>query len=471
MQDGSDPGDAARAAFAARRARLAETMRAAGGGVAVLPTAPERLRNGDENHPYRAGSDFVHLTGFAEPEAWLVVESCGRSTLVCRPKDPETEVWDGVRLGPLDAPAALGVEAAVPLERLDETVVAALSDQPALWLPEGAPELQAALPGWLARVGSEANGFRRAPASRHDLVPLLAEMRLVKDAHELAAMRRAAAITADAHVRVMRFCAARFRADPAGSIPEHAVEAELLHAFRSAGADGPAYGSVVAAGRNACTLHHVPGRTRLQAGELLLVDAGAEWEGYAADVTRTFPATGRWTGEQRAVYEVVLAAQEAAIAATRPGARRTDAHAAAVRVLTEGMLALGLLDRDRVGTLDDAIASAAYRRFYMHGTGHWLGRDVHDAGSYVEEGEEPVEQPDWKGGRVVKRPSRVLVPGMVTTVEPGLYVRPGDDVDRRWWWIGVRIEDDAVVTADGCELLTRGVPVDPDAIEALMAER
>ena len=457
-----------KAAFAARRVRLAETMRAAGGGVAVLPTAPERLRNGDENHPYRADSDFTHLTGFAEPESWLVVDASGRSTLVCRPKDPDTEIWDGVRLGPDDAPAALGVDAAVPLDRLDDILVESLSDQPALWLPAASADLHARLQGWTDRVGAAANGFRHAPASRHDLTPVLAEMRLVKDAVEVAAMRRAAQISAEAHVRVMRFCARRFRADPGGSIAEHEIEAELLHAFRSAGADGPAYGSVVAAGRNACTLHHVPGRTALQAGELLLVDAGAEWNGYAADITRTFPATGRWSAEQRAVYDLVLAAQEAAIAVTRPGARRADAHAAAVRTLTEGLLALGLLDRDRVGTVDDAIGTAAYRRFYMHGTGHWLGRDVHDAGESVALDEEPVEQPDWKGGRVVRRPSRRLVPGMVTTIEPGLYVRPGADVDPRWWWIGVRIEDDALVTENGCELLSRGVPVEADAIERLM---
>ena len=460
--------DSAKAVFAARRARLAETMRAAGGGVAILPTAPERLRNGDSNHPYRADSDFVHLTGFTEPESWLVVDATGRSTLVCRAKDPETEIWDGVRLGPEDAPGALGVDAAVPLDRLDEVLVESLSDRPALWLPAASAELQARLQGWLAGIDTAANGFRRAPASRHDLTPLLAEMRLVKDAHELASLRRAAEISAEAHGRVMRFCAERFRADPAGSIAEHEIEAELLHAFRAAGAEGPAYGSVVAAGRNACTLHHVPGRTRLRAGELLLVDAGAEWDGYAADITRTFPATGRWSAEQRAVYGVVLAAQAAAVAATRPGARRLDAHAAAVRTLTEGLLDLGLLDRDRVGSVDDAVASAAYRRFYMHGTGHWLGRDVHDAGDTVERGEAPFEQPDWKGGTVVKPPSRRLVPGMVTTIEPGLYVRPGEDVDPRWWWIGVRIEDDAVVTESGCELISRGVPVEPDAIERLM---
>jgi Xaa-Pro aminopeptidase len=462
--------DAAKAAFASRRARLAETMRAAGGGVALLPTAPERLRNGDENHPYRADSDFAHLTGFGEPESWLLVDSTGRATLVCRPKDPETEIWDGVRLGPEDAPGALGVDAAVPLDRLDDVVVESLSDQPALWLPAASAELHPRLQGWLGRIGSEANRHRQAPPTRHDLTPLLAEMRLVKDVHELGAMRRAAAISAEAHVRVMRFCAARFRADPGGSVAEHEIEAELLHAFRAAGADGPAYGSVVAAGRNACTLHHVPGRTPLRAGELLLVDAGAEWEGYAADITRTFPATGRWSGEQRAIYEVVLAAQEAAIAATRPGARRVEAHAAAVRSLTEGMLALGLLDANRVGTVEDAIDSAAYRRFYMHGTGHWLGRDVHDAGGYLASDEAPIEQPDWKGGRVVKRPSRRLVPGMVTTIEPGLYVRPGEDVDPRWWWIGVRIEDDVVVSETGCEPISRGVPVEPEAIEALMRD-
>jgi Xaa-Pro aminopeptidase len=293
-------------------------------------------------------------------------------------------------------------------------------------------------------------------------------MRLVKDAGEIATMRRAAAISAGAHARAMRFCAARVRAAPGGTVREYEIEAELLHEFRRHGAQAPAYPSVVAAGANACVLHYAAADAELKAGELCLIDAGCELDGYASDITRTFPADGRFTSAQRELYEIVEAAQRAAIAATRPGARQRDAHQAAVRMLAEGMLAVGLLDRNTVGDLDAVIASAAYRQFYMHGTGHWLGRDVHDAGEYLALEEAPVEQPDGMGGTVVKPPSRVLQPGMVVTIEPGIYVRPAPGVAERWWNIGIRIEDDAVVTADGCELISRGVPAAAAEIEALM---
>jgi Xaa-Pro aminopeptidase len=460
--------DASFAVFRERRARLAATLRRHGGGIAILPTAPERQRNGDSDHPYRHGSDFHYLSGFAEPGAWLVVEADGRATLLCRPKDVEREIWDGFRLGPDAAPGVLGVDAAYPLERLDAVMAERLADQPAVWLPAGLPGLATQLEGWLEAIRSRSRLGLEAPGTLHDLTPVLAEMRVVKDAGELATMRRAAAISADAHVRAMRFCAAAFRADPGAAVPEYAIEAELLHEFRRRGADGPAYGSIVAAGANACVLHYTPGRTALRRGQLCLIDAGCELDGYASDVTRTFPADGRFTPAQRELHQLVEAAQAAAVAATRPGARVRDAHAAAVRVLSQGMLDTGLLDRAVVGDVDAVIESAAYRRFYMHGTGHWLGRDVHDAGSYVSADEAPVEQPDWQGGRVVKKPSRKLVPGMVVTIEPGLYVRPADDVPERWWNIGIRIEDDAVVTADGCELISRGAPATADAIEALM---
>ena len=225
---------------------------------------------------------------------------------------------------------------------------------------------------------------------------------------------------------------------------------------------------MVAAGANACVLHHSAGRTALRSGELCLIDAGCELDGYASDITRTFPANGRFSAEQRAVYDVVVAAQEAAVAQTRPGARHRDGHWAAVRVLSQGLLDLGLLDRSTVGSVDDVIEAGAYRAFYMHGTGHWLGRDVHDVGEYLSLGEAPVEQQNPLGGRIVKKPSRVLVPGMVLTVEPGLYVRPAEGVPERFWHIGIRIEDDAVVTATGCELISRGVPVAAAEIEALM---
>jgi Xaa-Pro aminopeptidase len=266
----------------------------------------------------------------------------------------------------------------------------------------------------------------------------------------------------------MRFCAQRFRSAPAGSVREYEVEAELLHEFRRHGAQSPAYGSIVAAGANACVLHYAAADAELKAGDLCLIDAGCELDGYASDVTRTFPADGRFTPAQRELYDIVLAAQEAAIAVTRPGARQRDAHHAAVRVLAQGMLDVGLLDRNSAADVDAVIASAAYRQFYMHGTGHWLGRDVHDVGEYLALDEAPCDQVNGVGQRVVMKPSRVLVPGMVVTIEPGLYVRPAAGVPERFWNIGIRIEDDAVVTDAGCELMSRDVPVTAAEIEALM---
>ena len=457
-------------AFRDRRSRLADQLRRAGGGVAILPTAPERPRNADSDHPYRHDSHFHHLTGFDEPGAWLLVASDGRSTLVLREKNAEREIWDGVRLGSAAAPQRLGVDEAFPLEALDEVAVERLANQPAVWVPAVRPDLQARVDGWLGTLRARARIGVRAPATRHDLDPLLGEMRLIKDAGELATMRRAAAISAGAHRRAMRFCAQRFRSAPAGSVREYEVEAELLHEFRRHGAQSPAYGSIVAAGANACVLHYAAADAELKAGDLCLIDAGCELDGYASDITRTFPADGRFSTPQRELYEIVEAAQRAAIAVTKPGARQRDAHDAAVRVLAQGMLDSGLLDRAKVGDVDAVIESTAYRQFYMHGTGHWLGRDVHDVGEYLALDEAPFEQPDGLGGRVVRNPSRVLQPGMVVTIEPGLYVRPADGVPERFWHIGIRIEDDAVVTATGCELISRGVPVGAAEIEALMRD-
>jgi Xaa-Pro aminopeptidase len=453
-----------------RRAELARRMREAGGGVAIVTTAPEVMRSRDSEYPFRPDSHFHHLTGFDEPEATLVLRADGHSELFCREKNPELEVWTGVRLGPEAAREALGVDAAFPLSQLDARVPELLNHQPAVWTAFDQSALTQRLGTWMADVQSRAHLGHTPPAAHRDLASLLDEMRLFKSAGELALMRRAAAIAAGAHVRAMRFCAARFRAEPAGSVTEYEIEAELLHEFRRHGGTGPAYPSIVAAGRNACVLHHSAGASRLQAGELCLIDAGCEFEGYASDITRTFPANGRYSAAQRELYEIVLAAQEAAVAATHPGARHREAHHAAVRVLARGMLDTGLLSHDRHGSLDDVIEHAHYRQFYMHGTGHWLGRDVHDTGDYLARDEAPFEQPDYMGGRVVKHPSRVLQAGMVVTLEPGLYVRPADGVPERYWHIGIRIEDDAVVTAQGCELISRGVPVKADEIEALMRE-
>jgi Xaa-Pro aminopeptidase len=281
-------------------------------------------------------------------------------------------------------------------------------------------------------------------------------------------MRRAAAISAGAHARAMRFTAERLRAAPDDGVPEYEIEAELLHEFRRHGAQAPAYTSIVAAGANTCVLHYAAGRTPLRAGELCLIDAGCELDGYASDITRTFPATGQFSAAQRELYDLVHAAQEAAIAATHPGARKFDSHHAAVRVLAQGMLDTGLLSRDKHGDVDAVINSVAYRQFYMHGTGHWLGRDVHDVGEYLALDEAAFEQPDGFGGTVTRPPSRQLQAGMVLTIEPGIYVRPAEGVPERFWNIGIRIEDDAIVTATGCELISRGVPVAAGEIEALM---
>ncbi|MEI7784095.1 MAG: aminopeptidase P N-terminal domain-containing protein [Betaproteobacteria bacterium] len=453
--------------YARRRAALARALRAAGGGIALLPTAPEVARNRDSHYPFRHDSYFYYLTGFEEPNAWLVIEASGKTTLLCQPKDLEREIWDGIRLGPKAAPMALGVDAAVSVDKLDELMPRLLGNQPALWFPFAThARLQAQVDGWLGTVRAKVRMGTECPRSQHDLCLLLDEMRLFKDKHEQAIMRRAGQISARAHVRAMQTSAAMLRAGL--DAREYHLEAELLHEFRRHGSQFPAYTSIVAAGANACVLHYRAADARLQAGELCLIDAGCELDGYASDITRTFPAGGRFSPAQRQLYDIVLAAQEAAIAATRPGRRFMEPHDAAVQVLAQGMLDVGLLDRKKLGRADDVIASGAYRQFYMHRTGHWMGMDVHDCGDYTEPGSRAREETDATGQKVTRRPSRILRPGMVLTVEPGLYVRPAKGVPREFWNIGIRIEDDALITRKGCELLTREVPVHADEIEALM---
>ncbi len=457
-----------KAVHAARRAQLARQLGA--GGVAVLPTAPEQSRNRDSGFPFRHDSYFYYLTGFTEPNAWLVITAEGRSTLICQPKDLEREIWDGYRLGPEAAPAALGLDAAHSVAELNTLMPQLLENRASVWFPFATHDgLAAQVEGWLGQVRSRVRMGAQCPQSQQDLCALLDEMRLFKDASELATMRRAAQISARAHVRAMQTSARLLRAGE--DAREYHLEAELLHEFRQHGSQFPAYTSIVAAGANACVLHYRADTAPLKAGELVLIDAGCELDGYASDITRTFPANGRFTPEQRALYDIVLAAQEASAAATKPGARFNDPHLAAVRVLSQGLLDEGLLKKDLVGTLDDVIEKRAYFRFYMHRTSHWLGMDVHDCGSYVEpsESHQLTSRTDPISGLTVQeRPSRILRPGMVLTLEPGLYVRPADDVPERFWHIGIRIEDDAVVTEQGCELITRGVPVRADEIEALM---
>ena len=454
--------------YAARRAELARQI--GPGGIAIVPTAPERPRNRDSDFLYRHDSYFYYLTGFTEPNAWLVVTGDGKSTLFCAPKDLEREIWDGYRLGPEAAPAALGVAEAFSSAELDAKLPRLLENKDTVWFPFAIHKgLESRIDGWLSSVRARVRYGALCPESQRDLCGILDEMRLVKDAHEQDIMRRASQISAQAHIRAMQTSARMLREGK--DVREYHLDAELLHAFRLQGSQYPAYGSIVAAGANACVLHYRADAAPVRDGELVLIDAGCELDGYASDITRTFPANGKFSGPQRALYDLVLASQDAAVAATRAGMRFNDPHEATVKVLAQGMLDLGLLDRNKVGSVDDVIEKRAYFAYYMHRTGHWLGMDVHDCGSYVEPsevGNGSARKDPLSGETITNRPSRILQPGMVLTIEPGIYVRPGPDAPEPFHNIGIRIEDDAIVTADGCELITRGVPVKADEIEALM---
>jgi len=426
-------------AHAARRSTLAEKI---GDGVAIIATAPERQRSRDSHHPYRFDSYFFYLTGFTEPESVyvLVGGQQPRSLLFCRSKNEEREIWDGFRHGPQGAKSAFAMDEAFPIEALDQEMPKLLADRDHVYFSLGAdPTWDARLTSWINAVRAMVRTGVHAPSGIVDLRSILDAMRLVKDDQELATMRRSTEISAQAHCRAMR-------ATRAG-LHEFEIEAEILYEFMRHGAQSPAYTSIVATGANACVLHYVTNRAVLGRDDLLLIDAGCELDGYAADITRTFPVSGKFAGARKDLYEVVLEAQLRAIDAVRPGNTFNDPHEAAVRVLVRGLLDLGLLS----GDVDGIIESGAYKRFYMHRTGHWLGLDVHDAGDYGSEGK-------WTR----------LEAGMVTTVEPGLYVRAGDDVPENFWNIGIRIEDDVLVTASGSEVLTAGAPKTVQAIEALM---
>ena len=435
-----------------RRQRLAQLIRARGGGVAVIATAPEVIRNRDAHYPYRWDSYFYYLTGFTEPEAVLVLsvdDSGAESRLFCRDKNEEREIWEGYRFGPQLAREKFGFDHALSFEKLDDELPRLLADRPAIFTAIGSDSAHdARVARWLNAVRGQARAGVSAPGQVFEVRSLIDDMRLIKDAHELDIMRRAADISAAAHVRAMR-------ASRPGRF-EFEIEAELEHEFRMGGSKAPAYGSIVAGGRHACVLHYRANDARLAEGDLLLIDAGCELDGYASDITRTFPVSGKFSGAQRTLYDIVLEAQQAAIAATRPGLRFIDPHNAAVKVLAQGLIDCGLIN----GPLDAAIESGAYRRFYMHRTGHWLGMDVHDCGDYREPGEAATTGSE--------KPWRILRPGMVLTEEPGLYVRAADDIPRHFHDIGIRIEDDALVTETGCEILTRKVPKTADDIEALM---
>ncbi|RDU94795.1 aminopeptidase P N-terminal domain-containing protein [Trinickia dinghuensis] len=447
-------------AHQARRERLLAAMRAAGGGVALVPTAPEAPRNRDTDYPYRHDSYFYYLTGFAEPQSFLVLDSTAQagepaSILFCRTKNAERETWEGFHYGPEAAREAFGFDAAFPIDELDAQVPGLIADAPALFYGFGrSAELDAQVRRWLDGVRAQGRSGVAAPVKLVDVLPILDDMRLVKDEHELAIMRRAARISAEAHRRAMQLCRPGMR--------EYELEAELLYTFRRNGAQAPAYGSIVAAGANACVLHYPAGNAIARDGDLILIDAACELDGYASDITRTFPANGRFSPAQRELYDIVLAAQQAAIDATRPGVSFEAPHDAAVRVLAQGLLDTGIVDRAKYASVDDVIAERAYSRFYMHRTGHWIGMDVHDCGDYRER----AAAPDASG----TLPWRTLRASMALTIEPGLYVRAAPDVPEQYWNIGIRIEDDAIVTDNGCELITRDVPVEADAIEALMRD-
>lgn len=428
--------------FARRRKQL---MAMAGeNAILVLPAAPERIRSRDTHYPYRQDSDFWYLTGFPEPEAVLVLvpgRRHGETLLFCRERDPEREAWDGPRAGPEGAVEAYGVDDAYPIEDLDEILPGLLEGRTRVYYHFGRDtEFDLKLIGWLNRVRAQVRLGAQPPHEFLELGHLLDEMRLFKSRDELKLMRHAAEISVRAHEAAMR--AVR------PGVHEYTLQAELERVFRAADAE-PSYGSIVGAGANACVLHYRANNAPVRDNDLVLIDAGAEYRGYAADITRTFPANGRFTQEQRALHDLVHAAQAAALAQARPGVCYEAGHDAAVETLTEGLLQLGLLK----GKAEKLIADGSYKRFYPHKSGHWLGLDVHDVGDYRFDGE-----------------SRLLEPGMVFTIEPGLYIPPGDtSVAEKWRGIGIRIEDDVAITKGGHEVLTGALARSADEIEALMA--
>ena len=431
--------------YRARRDALLRTMREhTGGGVALIPTAPEVPRNRDSLYPYRHDSYFYYLSGFPEPEAVIALVAGpdgDRHVLFCREKNEEREIWDGFRYGPEAAKEVFGFDEALPIEAVKDRLPDLASDRPALFTPLGLfSDWDRQITDVLNEVRARARTGVAAPEEIVDVRGALDSMRLVKDAEEIRLMRHAAKISAAAHRRAMA------RARPGQH--EYQVEAELAHEFLQHGAQAVAYASIVASGPNACVLHYRDNNREMQDGDLLLIDAGCEYQGYASDITRTFPVNGRFSGPQRDIYELVLASQLACLDAVRPGAEFHDYHKVAERVLAQGFIDLGLCK----GTLDEVLETGAYKQFYMHRAGHWLGMDVHDAGLYQ-----------------VRGASQRLAPGMVLTVEPGAYIRPADNVPERFWNIGVRIEDDVVVTADGCENLSAAMPRSSDEVEQWIA--
>lgn len=414
------------------------------GTLAIIPAAREVPRSRDVNYPFRQDSDFAYLTGFPEPDAIAILvpgRREGSFLLFCRPRDAEQERWQGRRLGPEGAVREYGADQAYPLAELDERMPKLFEGAHALYYTLGHDEgFDRRVLGWLNRVRQQGRSGIRAPAEVRDLAEPLHELRLIKSHHELDLMRQAARVSVAAHRRAM--------AVVAPGMNEHTIAAEVRAVFDRAGAS-EAYGTIAAGGENACILHYTANASELRAGSCLLLDAGAEWRGYAADITTTFPIDGRFTPEARAAYTVVLEAQRRAITSCRPGRTWNEPHDITVRVITRGLVRLGVLK----GDVRDLVRSEAYRPYYMHRSGHWLGRDVHDVGAYKVDGQ-------W----------REFEPGMVLTVEPGLYF-PTDDrrVPRALRGLGIRIEDDVLITSSGePEILTRGLPRTPTEIEAAM---
>ncbi len=413
--------------------------------VLLVAAAPERIRNADATWPYRQDSDLHYLSGFPEPEAVLALlpgRRHGEVVLFCRERDDERERWHGESIGTERAVSELGMDDAFPIDDIDDILPGMIEGRARVYCHFGRePEFDARLLAWMRRL-RQLRGGGVVPKEFVALGHLLHDLRLYKSKTELRLMRASAAIAAEAHLAGMRMArAGRY---------EYEVEAELMRAMRASGAV-PAFPPIVAAGANACVMHYQANRATLRDGDLLLIDAGAELDCYASDISRSFPVNGRYSREQRALYEVVLAAQLAAIEEVQPGRPFSAAHDAAVWMIAEGLCSLGLLQ----GGADAAVADGSYKRFFPAKTGHWLGLDVHDVGDYRIDGE-----------------PRILEPGMVVTVEPGIYIPPGErSVPERWRGIGIRIEDDVAVTRDGNEVLTAAVPKDAEAVEALLAQR
>ena len=429
--------------YANRRKDLMSMM--ADNSIAVIAAAPEKVRSKDTLYPYKQSTNFSYLSGFSEPCAVMLLipnRQQGECVLFCRDKDPLRETWDGLRLGPIEAKQALALDDAFPIDDIDDILPGLLEGKSHIYYSAGKDKaFDKQLIQWVDEVTLDKESDSEPCCEQVDLDHLLAELRLIKSAAEIKLMRKAADISAEAHCRAMRFC-------QPGQY-EYQLQAEIEHQFMTSGATGPAYTSIVGGGKNACILHYIENQSALKSGDLVLIDAGCEYQNYAADITRTFPINGKFSTAQAAIYDIVLAAQTAAINCITPGVTYDQANKATIEVITQGLVELGILK----GDVDQLIAEGAYREFYMHSVSHWLGMDVHDVGDYK-----------------INNQWRVYEAGMLLTIEPGIYIAADNqNVDKKWRGIAVRIEDDILVIKAGREVLTDGVPKQRDQIESLMA--